>query len=1035
MEHDKIILITYQSLKLLFDVVKENELEIDLICFDEAHHILADGMKLLLFGTDEDDFSENFIDTYVKKALYFTATPKNSNGIKMYEPVTDITIGDQYYEIVDDDNSYYQEETHCGKMVFEYMHTDGVRDNILNDFNIRVDLYTESTDESVFEAISRAILETGNSRVLTFHSRSETKSEKGSDVLSFTDDSNQKKFKKCFDRVLKKEFPKHKGYKKIHFKGITAATKNKVGILKQFDDTPDDEIFILASCKTIGEGTDVPGANMVVFIDPKQSYVEIIQNIGRICRKNEKTKRLATVLIPCYVDVGKYKECKTLEEKNTVIRNEMSKTGDFNGILNVLSGLRQEDPYMFEMCLKHPEVYTEKEMGDNLRKHGLECSKKVFSGEKLFEKYGLVYDGKKSEEVNFKKLGKKIDKNIQVMNNRVNDADLYVDSGADETMYLVKRDDDKYVVAKGKCDGVVRKCNRNVKPFVHGDAAVRVLWEIEGDVDLSKRVFGGYIKSTVVGSNVDNWMIMLEKVKRYIDKNGKKPSGADKNNGIRQMGKWISTQHKNYKKKQYIMSNEDVYKKWNHFIKDNTRYFMSNDEEWKFMLDNVKKYIIEHQKKPLFSDNNINIQKMASWLTRQLGNYNSKKQIMANFTISKIFEKFLDEYKMYFAFGEEYWKKKLNDVKNYIDTHKKRPSCNDSNIDVKKMSTWIRNQVKNYEKKQHVMQNDNIRELFAKFWENYKIYFMSYEMHWENMLNNVKTHIDKYGTKPSTIDKSESVKKLGSWLNTQQNIYDRQEHIMKNIDIRKKYEHFLKTYEEHFLSRSQQWFNTLDIVKKYIDVNKKRPSKHTNDLHVQKLANWLGSQTRNYAKKENIMKYDNVRESWEQFITSHQQYFPDNPAIQTPEKHINNEPVQKLVTVRDSTSQKTFKDELLKLHNNKCMITGSTKPLEGAHIIPYSECNNFKMNNGLLLRNDIHALFDDFDITINPGTMKVELSKELQADDTYKIYHMKQIKISDDVKTNLMAHYKRFMDKHGDDSDEECKPKKVVKKKTKVLTK
>lgn len=357
------------------------------------------------------------------------------------------------------------------------------------------------------------------------------------------------------------------------------------------------------------------------------------------------------------------------------------------------------------------------------------------------------------------------------------------------------------------------------------------------------------------------------------------------------------------------------------------------------------------------------------------------------------------------------------------------------------MSTWIRNQVKNYDKKQHVMQNDNIRELFAKFWENYKIYFMSYEMHWENMLNNVKTHIDKYGTKPSTIDKSESIKKLGSWLNTQQNIYDRQEHIMKNIDIRKKYEHFLNTYEEHFLSRRQQWFNTLDVVKIYIDVNKKRPSKHTNDLHVQKLANWLGSQKRNYDRKENIMKYDNVRESWEQFITSHQQYFPDNPAIQSPEKPINNEPVQKLIITRDSASQKAFKDELLKLYDNKCIITGSTKPLEGAHIIPYSECNNFKTSNGLLLRADIHVLFDDFDLSINPDTTKVELSKGMQSDETYKMYHMKKLKITDDAKTNLMVHYKRFMDKHGEETngidsdvtDDGCKPKKIIKVKRGIV--
>ncbi len=77
-------------------------------------------------------------------------------------------------------------------------------------------------------------------------------------------------------------------YNTITFKGITAITKNIIKILKDFDNTEDNEIYILASCKTIGEGIDTNNANMCVFLDPKQSYIEIDQNIGRICRKNKQ---------------------------------------------------------------------------------------------------------------------------------------------------------------------------------------------------------------------------------------------------------------------------------------------------------------------------------------------------------------------------------------------------------------------------------------------------------------------------------------------------------------------------------------------------------------------------------------------------------------------------------------------------------------------------------------------------------------------------------------------------------------------------
>ena len=46
-------------------------------------HII-DGMNNKLFIPDEEDideFNENFIDSFVNKTLFFTATPKNSNGI------------------------------------------------------------------------------------------------------------------------------------------------------------------------------------------------------------------------------------------------------------------------------------------------------------------------------------------------------------------------------------------------------------------------------------------------------------------------------------------------------------------------------------------------------------------------------------------------------------------------------------------------------------------------------------------------------------------------------------------------------------------------------------------------------------------------------------------------------------------------------------------------------------------------------------------------------------------------------------------
>ena len=74
-------------------------------------------------------------------------------------------------------------------------------------------------------------------------------------------------------------------------------------------------------------------------------------------------------------------------------------------------------------------------------------------------------------------------------------------------------------------------------------------------------------------SNNEIWLNMLNKIKKYIDKNDKRPSRHDKNNEIKQMGCWIQRQIKNYdldiKKCKYGMKNEQIKLEWENFINDN----------------------------------------------------------------------------------------------------------------------------------------------------------------------------------------------------------------------------------------------------------------------------------------------------------------------------------------------------------------------------------------------------------------------------------------------------------------------------------
>jgi predicted restriction endonuclease len=79
--------------------------------------------------------------------------------------------------------------------------------------------------------------------------------------------------------------------------------------------------------------------------------------------------------------------------------------------------------------------------------------------------------------------------------------------------------------------------------------------------------------------------------------------------------------------------------------------------------------------------------------------------------------------------------------------------------------------------------------------------------------------------------------------------------------------------------------------------------------------------------------------------------------------------------------QAKFREKLLDAYDARCAITGTPIPatLQAAHIIPYNGPETNSVQNGLLLRADIHNLFDLGLIQVNPDTLEVEISEELKA--------------------------------------------------------
>ncbi len=102
------------------------------------------------------------------------------------------------------------------------------------------------------------------------------------------------------------------------------------------------------------------------------------------------------------------------------------------------------------------------------------------------------------------------------------------------------------------------------------------------------------------------------------------------------------------------MKTLEIYNLYTEFINNvkYKNYFLSNEDEWKQNLNNVKQYINKNNKKPSTHDKNKDIKYLGSWIRTQQQNYKTKLQIMATPEIYNSWTELInhDTYKKYFNY-------------------------------------------------------------------------------------------------------------------------------------------------------------------------------------------------------------------------------------------------------------------------------------------------------------------------------------------------------------------------------------------------
>jgi hypothetical protein len=136
------------------------------------------------------------------------------------------------------------------------------------------------------------------------------------------------------------------------------------------------------------------------------------------------------------------------------------------------------------------------------------------------------------------------------------------------------------------------------------------------------------------------------------------------------------------------------------------------------------------------------------------------------------------------------------------------------------------------------------------------------------------------------------------------------------------------------------------------------------------------------------------------------------------QKHHDEKVRFRTAQVEQRIGQPQFRAKLMRAYNNKCAVTGCAVDdvLQAAHIRPVRKSGSHTCTNGLLLRADIHNLFDRGLLTIDKNYV-IELDESLHKVAEYKSLHGRQLKVipskaADRPSKDLLQEHRIFFESH-----------------------
>jgi predicted helicase len=354
-----VIFSTYQSIEVVAGAQKKGLPEFDLIVCDEAHRTTG----VTLAGDDESNFVRVHDNDFIKgsKRLYMTATPR------IYAEASKAKAEEASAVLASMDN-----EEQYGQEFHRLNFGNAVSRGLLSDYKVLVLTVSETQVSKSLQKILTDGDELKLQDAIKIVGCYNGLRKRSTNPTDFAVDAAPMRTAVAFSRSIK-ESKRIADLFGTVTKALNDEAKENDGLIAEADhvdgtfnvmarnerldwlkDTKTkNTVRVLSNARCLSEGVDVPALDAVLFLNPRDSQVDVVQSVGRVMRKADG-KQYGYVILPIAVPAGKSAEEALADNKNykvvwqvlqalrahderfDALVNKIDLTGDTDGVIEII---------------------------------------------------------------------------------------------------------------------------------------------------------------------------------------------------------------------------------------------------------------------------------------------------------------------------------------------------------------------------------------------------------------------------------------------------------------------------------------------------------------------------------------------------------------------------------------------------------------------------------------------------------------------------------------------------------------------------